>query len=181
MSRYDHLDLFMKMLEVLEKDIEASPRQVSPQERTKITNIIEKLEGNLIVRSVELEVDMSGDRINISDVRNSVINVKATLDHVEQAIGSLPIEPAARNDLRSLVQQLSTILERLPEGKGSEAEAISDAVKDAMDKVAKPQPNKKSIEISVKGILEAARDIAEALPVATKIAAAIGAMFGFTL
>lgn len=181
MARYDTIDVCMKVLEVLEKDLQLKPKQVSAQERSKVINIIQKLEGSLVFQDIEMEVAMSGDTINISDVKNSIINVKSTLDQVEQALGSIPFAADKTDDLKKLVQELRDALASLPPDKHSDAEALSDAVKDTMDKAAKPQPNKKSIEISAKGILDAAKDIAEVVPIATKIASTIAGVFGFAL
>ena len=50
-----------------------------------------------------------------------------------------------------------------------DAEAIGDAAKDVVDKATKPNANKKSIEISGKGLLEAAKGIADVVPIAIEI------------
>lgn len=179
MGRYDHFDLFMKMLEVIERDLEINAREVTKQEKVTITNLIEKIEGTLVIQG---EADMSGDKITIANVSNSVVNVKSILEQAQVNVrASTAIDIDARDHIADLVQEIGAVLAKVPAESAADAEAISDAIKDLLEKAARSAPNKKSIEISAKGLLEAAKSVAEALPIAMKIAAAVGGLFGIVI
>jgi hypothetical protein len=103
MGRYDHLDIFMKMLEVLEKDLELNPRKLSTQEHTKVTNIIERLEGNLIVQSVEEEITMEGDKFE--NISSSVIATRGSI-----ARGIITVRERRGADVADALSQLDNAL-----------------------------------------------------------------------
>ena len=90
-------------------------------------------------------------------MQNSVVNVKSKLQQVTQTIGTAPIDAAKKDELKALVEQLNGTLENVPAEKRQDAEAVAEMVKDTMDKVTQPEPNKKTLEFSLKGIVEAAR------------------------
>jgi septation ring formation regulator EzrA len=56
-----------------------------------------------------------GDKITISgNIQNSILNIKSTLTNVQQSVGSIPTDDeAARQDLQSLIEQLSQSLEHI--------------------------------------------------------------------
>jgi hypothetical protein len=122
-----------------------------------------------------------GDRINISNVQNSILNVKSILEQVTQSINAAPIATEKKDELRSLVDQLNDILARAPEDKRDDADAVAEMLKNTMDKIAQPNPNKKALGISLGGIVTAAKGLADVLPIATKIGSLIAGMFGVTL
>ena len=121
------------------------------------------------------------DKIDISNVHDSVVNVNSTLTEVSQIIGKAPIDAQKRGELKDMVQQLERALAKVAADKGELAGAVADALKDTLEKVAQPQPNRKSIQISAKGMVEAAKGIADVLPIATKIATTVAGMFGFVV
>jgi hypothetical protein len=126
------------------------------------------------------EEHVSGNKYEFKDVHHAIITLDSTLTQVNQAIGESSIGPK-KDELRALLEELKNVLAKVPADKAEDAGAVADAVKDTVDKIAKPQPNKRSIEISTKGILAAAAQLAEALPIAKKIGSTIAAMFGFTV
>jgi hypothetical protein len=121
-----------------------------------------------------------GDKIEIGNVTNSAINVKSKLEHVSQTISAAPLEGSKKAELEALVQQLKDVLETAQAEKPEAVEAVSDALETTMSRVGKPQPNKKSVEGSMKNLADTAEDIAEAIPIVTKIGTAIASIFGFT-
>lgn len=127
------------------------------------------------------EENVFGDKIDIRHVQNSILNIKSTLNGVTQTIAGSPIDNSKKEELQSLVKQLEGAIEKVPPAHLEDAGAVADMVKETMNKVNTPAPNKKSIEISAKGMVEAAKGIAEVLPIATKIATTIAGMFGFGL
>jgi hypothetical protein len=138
-------------------------------------------QGDVLIKQ---EIETMGDKITVSHVQNSIVNIKGALNGASLAINAAPIDSSKKDELKALIAQLETALTKVakvaPE-KSESAEAVGEAAKDTMEKVSKDKPNKKSIEVSAKGMLEAAKDVAEALPIATKIASVIAGMFGFSL
>src|SRR5262249_18493571 len=52
-----------------------------------------------------------GDKITISDVQGSIVNVKSKFEQVSQSIGTAPIDAAKKDELKRLVQQLHESLQ----------------------------------------------------------------------
>jgi hypothetical protein len=71
------------------------------------------------------------------------------------------VDDSTKTQLVALIKQLSDALAKVPAGQKADAEAISDAAEEAVAKATKPNPNKKTLEISGKGLLEAAKGIAD--------------------
>jgi hypothetical protein len=124
---------------------------------------------NLIVNSQFRQVVSMGDSINIGSITGSNVNIKSNLEHVQQAVGGAALDPSIKDELNGLIRRLAAALEQTPAEQMTEAEAVSDAAGDLVDKALKEKPNKKSIEISANGLLEAAKGIAAVLPIATDI------------
>jgi hypothetical protein len=141
MSQYDRLDVFMKMLEVMEKDIVAVPRDFSIQERGKITTIIERLEGTLNVNLGE-EIAVSGDKFE--NMSNSVIATRGSI-----AKGIITVQerrgPEVAQAIRGLEQALAD--SKIPENTKQEAlELLSEITTQA----AGAQPSKTILNHSVR-------------------------------
>jgi hypothetical protein len=64
-----------------------------------------------------------GDKITISDVQSSIVNLKSKFEQVSQLIGTAPIDAAKKDELKRLVQQLHGSLETVPPEKRQDAEA----------------------------------------------------------
>jgi hypothetical protein len=124
------------------------------------------IQGNLI----------NGDNINISGnsgVTN--VNFKSTLDNVTQEItqkitDSPSINQPTKDELNDLIKQLNDTLQKAPEQKREEAEAVTDAAKTLVDAATKEKPNKKTVEITAEGLLKAAENIAKVMPTVLIIA-----------
>ncbi|MBN6058411.1 leucine-rich repeat domain-containing protein, partial [Nonomuraea sp. RK-328] len=95
--------------------------------------------------NINPEVTM-GDRINITGNQQAVINVKATLTNVTQAIGAAQaLDDDTRAELNRLVEQLHAELAELPPEQAEDAEAVAEATADLVDKATKDKPNKKLV------------------------------------
>ena len=79
------------------------------------------------------------------------------------------MDDSTKTQLVALIQQLSDALAKVPAAQKVDAEAISDAAEAVVAKATKPNPNKKTLEISGKGLLEAAKEIADVVPIAIEI------------
>ncbi|NJO84020.1 MAG: hypothetical protein HC828_15360 [Blastochloris sp.] len=122
---------------------------------------------------------MSGDQFNMSgDFSGAILNIKSTLTNVSQSIGAiLHGDAAAKGELQKLTEQLSAELQKVPAEKASEAEAVAENAKTAVEQALKEKPNKTMVQISGEGLKQAAQNIAAVLPavlpIATQIAQAI--------
>jgi hypothetical protein len=62
MSEHDKFDVFMKMLQIIEKGQELSTVKITKEQQTKVLGIINKIEGNVIFQAaLQQEIDM-GDQ-----------------------------------------------------------------------------------------------------------------------
>jgi hypothetical protein len=91
------------------------------------------------------------------------------LENVTQTIGASGVDDSTKTQLVALIKQLSDALAKVPAAQKVDAEAISDAAAEVVAKATKPNPNKKTLEISGKGLLEAAKGIADVVPIAIEI------------
>jgi hypothetical protein len=74
----------------------------------------------------DLKQSGSGDTINLSgDFRGAMVNVKSTLNNVSQTINASSAEPALKDELNQLIEQLTEALKEAPEDKVEEAEAVA--------------------------------------------------------
>jgi hypothetical protein len=91
------------------------------------------------------------------------------LENVTQTTGASGVDDSTKTQLVALIKQLSDALVKVPAAQKVDAEAISDAPEAVVAKATKPNPNKKTLEISGKGLLEAAKGIADVVPIAIEI------------
>ena len=111
-----------------------------------------------------------GDHISFGDVHGSNINVKSSLNNVAQVVQrATGLSAEVKQDLQTLLERLSSVLQAAPPQDRETAEAVADATSDLVAKATKEAPNRKSIEISASGLLEAAKGIAAVVPIATEI------------
>lgn len=136
---------------------------------------------NPVMLGPSAKEEIMGDKITISNVQGSVINLKSKLQRVTQSVEAAPLGPGDKEQLKALVTELESVLAKAPAEKREDAEAVADMVETTMEKVAEPAPNKKALQFSLKGIVDAAKGLTDALPVAVKLAAAVAAIFGLSL
>lgn len=122
----------------------------------------------------EVQVTM-GDNINISNVSNSILNVKSTLTNVIQHIDSISsTDQSTKDELKRLLGELSTLLQQAPSDKAEDAAKVAKRAESAVDEVSKPQPDKELVAFNIESLKNAAANIAsvlpDVLPIATKIA-----------
>ena len=127
---------------------------------------------------------VSGDQFTMSgNFSGAILNIKSTLTNVSQSIGAAPVGDAAtKAQLQQLIEQLSTELQKAPAEKASEAEAVAETAKAAVEQAMKSQPNKTLVQISAEGLKQAAQNLAAVLPtvlpIATQIADTLRKMIG---
>jgi hypothetical protein len=115
---------------------------------------------------------------NVIGNTNTIITIYGHFENVTQSINAASIDPAKKNELLTLKEELEAALARVP---AEDAEPVAEQLKLTMDKVAQQAPNKKSLAESLGGIIRTAKDLAEVLPIATKIVSLVAGMFGVPL
>ena len=116
------------------------------------------------------QFDMSGD------FRGAIINIKSTLTDVQQSVGDIHTDDqAARKELETLIGQLSEALQKVPDEKQEEAQAVAETAKVLVESAKAEKPNKTMVKITGEGLKQAAQHLAGVMPVAVKIAGQIAA------
>ena len=115
------------------------------------------------------------DRINLSgDFRGSIINIKSTLTNVQQSVGEIRADDqAARKELEKLIGELSEALQKVPEKSKEHAEAVAETAKVLVDTAKAEKPNKTMLQISGEGLKQAAKNLADVMPIVATIAGQI--------
>jgi len=115
------------------------------------------------------------DRINLSgDFRGSIINIKSTLTNVQQSVGEIRTDDqSARKELEKLIGELSEALQKVPEKNQEQAEAVAETAKALVDTAKAEKPNKVMLQISGEGLKQAAKNLADVMPLVVAIASQI--------
>jgi len=115
------------------------------------------------------------DRYTMSgDFRGAIINIKSTLTNVQQSVGEIQTgDQNARKELEKLIGQLSEALEKVPEEKQEQAQAVAETAKVLVDTAKAETPNKTMVQITGEGLKQAAQNLAEVMPVVVTIAGQI--------
>jgi hypothetical protein len=116
-----------------------------------------------------------GDRFTMSgDFRGSIVNIKSTLTDVKQSVGEIPTEDeAAKEALTSLISQLQETLEKTPQEKQEQAEAVAQSAQALVEQAKAEKPNRTLLKISAEGLKQAAQNLADVMPAVVGIAAQI--------
>ncbi len=120
------------------------------------------------------------DTFNMSgDFRGSVINVKSTLQNVQQTIGEMRgADQGDQEQLQKLVGQLSDELQNSPAASKEQVDALVAMVQQLVDQARAPQPNHTMVQITAEGLKQAAKNLAgvlpSVLPMAVQIADVVG-------
>jgi hypothetical protein len=169
MGEFDHLDIMMKMLEVLERNIVATQRKFSQQELTKATTIIERMEGTLFV-NIGREVTVEGDKFE--NISNSVIATRGSI-----AKGIITVRERGKEDIAEAIQSLEKALSgaTIPEKTRQEALELLNGI---TEHAASERPSKgvmKSLGETLMKTLENVGSIADVVGKAWPIIASLWA------
>lgn len=120
-------------------------------------------------------VDNTGDTFTMSgDFRGANVTIKSTLTNVTQTIGSLSdAEASTRTELEELVRMLNDALQQAPDDKVEEAEAVAQYAQVLVEKAAEEKPNKTMVQITGRGLKQAAKNLADVTPTVLSIATQI--------
>lgn len=97
---------------------------------------------------------------------------------VNNQAGATALAAAERAELQALELELRQQLKAMAAAKPDETEAVKECFDALIEKIGKEKVNRKSIEISAKGMLEAASAIEGIVPVAARIAGIVTSAFG---
>ncbi|HEY5603142.1 MAG TPA: hypothetical protein VIM41_08550 [Gammaproteobacteria bacterium] len=130
-------------------------------ERTTIYNIQAK------------EFNMSQDTINVSNV-GGIVNVKSTLKNATLKIeGATAVGEAQRSELQNLFKQLEEALARAEKTKPEDAARVAQTADLVASEVAKAKPDRSFLEITTKGLTEAAKALESIAPSIVNVVASI--------
>ncbi len=126
------------------------------------------------------EVDMSKDKIQVSGVVGPV-NIKSRLDHVTQTVQQAPgWSDERRQELEQLVAELAEGLKVVAEKRPDDAERVTKTAELVFAEATKEKPDHGFLSISVEGLKQAAKAVADIAPtvlaVAGKVAAFVAAL-----
>lgn len=136
MSGHDRFDVFMKMLEIIERDLDSGPRALSDEDSVRVTTVIEKLQGNLVLQTVEGDSTVTGDRIeHISNsiiatrgsIAKGIVSVRETrgsevadaLKELEEAVAGATIEVIGQPEKAQALELLSELTRHAGSPNGS--------------------------------------------------------------
>jgi hypothetical protein len=138
------------------------------------TEVLEEAIGKVQIIVNQGEIRM-GDTFNMSgDFRGAIINIKSTLTNVNQTVAAWPnLDESAREELQQLIEQLSESLEKVPQDKVEEAEAVAQSAEHLVSVATEEKPNKTMIQITGEGLRQAAENLADVMPIVLTIATRI--------
>ncbi len=141
------------------------------------TDVQEFVSGEVEVRvqSHSTIINNYGDTYNFSGEFNGAnVNVRSTLQDVNQTINSLPrANDADKAELQRQIAQLNRVLQEAPDDKKETADAIAQYAEALVETANSDKPNKIKMEISADGLKQAAENLAGIVPDVVKIASAI--------
>ncbi len=110
-------------------------------------------------------LDMGNNFTNSGTISNSNINVGSTLAGVASLIGTLPnIAPPAKDELNRLVEQLKTVLAKLPDSHKAEAAVVAERTQDLVREAARTKPGPAALQNWGEELQEAAKKVEKVLP-----------------
>jgi hypothetical protein len=145
---------------------------------TPTTTINQTFHGTTTLNQPQGDMTM-GDTINIRDIVGSNVNIKSTLTNVSQTIGSMPNGTESdKETLKGLIAQLSQELDKAPDDKQEDVEAVADAAEAVVEAANKAKPNQKTVERFGNNLKQAAEDIKDVMPTVLQIAIQVVATIG---
>ena len=113
---------------------------------------------------------------NITNITgdNNIVSSESILSHVNQTVeASSAFSDSDKDELKDLLDQLTVLLQSVPENSVEEAEAVAEMAKNLVQVAAKEKPNKPLIKITANGLKIAATNIAVIVPQVLTTALAI--------
>jgi len=120
-------------------------------------------------------VDMSSSQYSFGSVVGPV-NINSTLDRVTQTVNAMPaLDPAKQQEWRALIEELRAALAEASRQRPAEAERVASQTETLAKELAQPKPNRRFLDLSVEGLKEAAKAVADIAPTVLAVAAKVAA------
>ena len=115
---------------------------------------------------------VTGHRVSVTG--DAIINIDSVLDNTTQTINKAPALPdEKRQELSKLVAELKSGMDSIKANYAEECQELAEALEKAVSKATQPQPKKSMLELTAKGLKEAAEVLADVAPTILKTATKI--------
>jgi len=131
--------------------------------------------------SVTSNVTRIGDNVGAAAVNRANVNATPSLSELTQALVRSTSDADASKQVVSQIQAMQAVLLALGKTSSKSNSGVSVALDETIKAASADKPDKKSIELSAKGLVEAAKGVAEVLPIAIKITGLIAGLFGIAI
>ena len=116
---------------------------------------------------------MSHDKIDVHNV-GGIVNIKATLTNAKFKIeGATAIGDSQRSELQDLFKELETAVALTEESNPEDAARVAQTADLVASEVAKAKPDRSFLEITTKGLMEAAKALESVAPSIISVVASI--------
>ncbi len=128
------------------------------------------VKGDLVMGD-QKKIDLSGSTITGSNLN---VNIDSKMGKIVQTIRAAPkSDDTNRQQLESLIQQLTDALKQVPQVQTEDAEVVTELTQELVDAANKPQPNQKMLEIKGENLKQAAENLKAVAPIILSIATQI--------
>lgn len=156
MARYDTLDVCMKILEIIERDLELEFDLCSPRNHAKLLELSEKIRGNVVLQQIIAEeVTMEGDRFE--NIQNSLIATRGSI-----ARGCIHVQEVRGAGVADAIKELDQAIALAKSITPAEREEALELLAEITKKSATPEPSKgvlKTLGTALWGILQKSSNI----------------------
>lgn len=128
-------------------------------------DLIKAAGSGLIYIAAENSEITLGHKVTIG--RDGIVNIDSGLSHVTQSLGAQGVlEPQILKDLEVRIAALVAELEKIKQSNADEVKAITTRLKETVEHATRPPNERKNslLDISVKGLIDAANTVAEIAP-----------------
>ncbi len=170
---YGNEELIMKVMESLFEKGFINVDEVFNEDSAsiKLTSF-----GKAYLSSVQAEKEPHKPEVvmNTWNITGSNVNINSILKDVVQSIGAANnLDDTVKEQLKKLIEELETELQKAAPERKEEAEAVADAAKAFVEAGTKPQPNKITVNDRAESLKKAAENIAGVMPTVLSIASSI--------
>lgn len=161
----DYMDLLALQGKTTANDSLSSHRSAATTFRGRITLKDPNFNPDTALPAVHNYSGVQSVNHGSGSISGNIQNINSTLENVAQTVNqSSHLQQDERVELAGLIKQLSTELQQVPAERADEAQALSEATKELVEKADKEKPNLFSMRITGDGLQAAAKNLASAAP-----------------
>lgn len=161
-----------------ENELSNDREHIESDQDRKVLKLLNYLRGQLkVIQTLSYqhpdreEVTTVNEYNTVNVVNNSgIIAVKSTLNRVAQTVRDASLPDARKKEFQALIEELKSALQSVPPEKADDAELVAEQAERVSDELTKENPRVNGLKISSKGLLEAAKSIADVVPIALDVA-----------